>query len=99
MQEWKHWGQRGTSIGTVRGRTMCGQQSVLVGTIQAKNGRANHISRKERITQLQVLTVTEESGLIRNKGRKTKEVAYDNDDEDGQKRVTNSMKEANNRVG
>jgi hypothetical protein len=36
---------------------------------------------------------------MRNKGRKTKEVAYDNDDEDGQKRVTNSMKEANYRVG
>jgi hypothetical protein len=62
MEEWKHWGQRGTSIGTSRGRTMCGQHSVLVGTIRAKNGRANRISRNERITQLQVLTVTEESG-------------------------------------
>jgi transposase len=28
-----------------------------------------------------------------------KEVAYDNDDEDGQKMVTNSMKEANHRIG
>jgi hypothetical protein len=52
-----------------------------------------------RIMQLQVLTATEESGRIRNKGRKMKEVAYDNDDEDGHKRVTNLMKEANNRVG
>jgi hypothetical protein len=62
MEEWKHWGRRETSIGTSRGRTMCGQQSVLVGTIRAKNRRANRISRNERITQLQVLTVTEESG-------------------------------------
>jgi hypothetical protein len=55
-------GQRETGIGTSRGRTMCGQQSVLVGTIRAKNGRANRMSRNVRITQLQVLTATEESG-------------------------------------
>jgi hypothetical protein len=62
MEEWKHWGRRETSIGTSRGRTMCEQQSVLVGTIRAKNGRASRMSRSVRIAQLQVLTATEESG-------------------------------------
>jgi hypothetical protein len=71
--------QRETSIGTLRGHTLCGQPSVLVGTIQARNKRANHKSRNVRITRLQVLTATEESGRIKNKGKQKKEVVYDND--------------------
>jgi hypothetical protein len=47
MEEWRHQGRRGTSIGTSRGRTMCGQQSVLVGTFRAKNGRANRIFKEQ----------------------------------------------------
>ncbi len=41
---------------------MCGQPSALVGTIQAGNERANRKSSNVRITQLQVLTATQESG-------------------------------------
>jgi hypothetical protein len=52
---------RQTSIGTLRGPTLCGQTSVLlVGIIQAGKEKANRKSRNVRITLLQVLKATTE---------------------------------------
>jgi hypothetical protein len=64
MEEYKWQEQWETSIGTLRGYTLCREPSVLVGTIQGRNKRANHKSRNVRITRLIVLTATEESGWI-----------------------------------